>query len=567
MAKYKHQMTLEARSASRPGTVEAKCAGKTGVSHRRLAAVTLLSAGLLAGPVLADPAPGIAPPVAATQATATRKPVKARRMGRTKLVKSDRPVLVGTAPAPAAVPAVLPCSPQTAAALNANYNIKGWNIPTPNFADSLTQDKGCYRSILAKYGFGFVATETGVIQTNVLNHFVPASNAQQYIGQRTTALQLQTPYLLYDLSRYGVPDGQLQVGAIASQATWIGAVPNQLALQQLSYYQTLFNKRVELNIGYIPFAYQFVGTFVGGNVYNVLGPAATLPVLLGASGGSDGAPSAIVKINITPNLYNKAAVIRSDPSTSVINNGVLNPLQIAHYANPANIIFSQAPRVFGVQYPQERPLYVEEIGYKNAAAPGEKFTWLRITGIYNSTAYENFQNTSKQTHNEGVLAYADRQIIQTEPDSPLTAYRGVYIGAQVSWVDPRANFITQDYGARVYTLGMFGRPKDQLSFIWEQEVFSQYIVNGIDNGFLNSSGTLSARHATNQFTLSYNINVIPGVFVGLGVAYIDHPNLTFSPNSLQFGSQAAPPSPIIGPVSQLNINHAVNFLASLFVNL
>ena len=242
-------------------------------------------------------------------------------------------------------------------------------------------------------------------------------------------------------------------------------------------------------------------------------------------------------------------------------------MQIAHYASPSNIAFSQAPNVFGVQYPQERPLYVNEIGYKNAAAPGEKFTWLRLTGFYNSTDYENLQNTSQQVHNVGVLAYADRQIIQTEPGSPLTAYRGVYVGAQVAWVDPRANFITQDYGARVYTLGMFGRPKDQLSFIWEQQVYSQYIVDGIDNSFLNSSGTLSARHATNQFTLSYNINVVPGVFVGLGVAYVDHPALDFSPNTLQYGSQAAPASPIIGPVSQLNINHAVNFLASLFVNL
>ncbi len=560
MTNNKNQMTLMLRLA-RSGyeSRDASRGGKAAMSHRRFAAASLLSVGLLAGPVLADTIPGND-----TRPILAKKGAKAHRTSRTRATRPGKDVVTVSAPVAAPVP---PCSTLSAFALNAKYNIKGWNIPTPNFADSITQDRGCYRSELAKYGFGFVLTETGVVQTNLLNHYVPPSNVQQYIGQRPTALQLQTGYLLYDLSRYGVPDGQLQFGGIASQATWIGAVPNQLAVQQLSYYQTLFNKKVEVNIGYIPFAYQFVGTFVGGNVYNVLGPAATLPALLGASTGSDGAPSFIVKWNITDRLYDKAAVIRSDPSTSVINNGALNTLQVAHYANPANIIFSQAPNVFGVQYPQERPLFVNEIGYKNAAAPGDPFTWVRVTGFYNTTQYENLQYTNQQVTNGGVLGYVDRQIFQSEPSDVATAYRGIYVGAQAAWVSPQANYITQDYGARIYTLGMFGRPKDQLSFIWEQQVYSQYIVDPLDASILCTTGTLCGRHVTNQFTLSYNINVVPGVFVGLGVAYVDHPTVTYSPSSLQYGSTAAPASPFIGPVSQYNVNHAVNFLASLFVNL
>ena len=561
MSSNKHQLALMLQPARCRRAVDGtSCGGRTASSRRLLAAASLLSVGLLAEPVLADTAP-----TPAALALSGKKNVKARKTSRTSAVIHELADLPAKAPV-AAAPAPA-CGTQTAFALNSNYNIKGWNIPTPNFADSITQDRGCYRSILAKYGFGFVLTETGVFQDNLINHYSPSSNLQQYIGQRPTALQLQTGYLLYDLSRYGIPDGQLQIGGIASQTTWIGAVPNQLALQQLSYYQTLFNKRVELNIGYIPFAYQFVGTFVGGNVYNVLGPAATLPVLLGASSGSDGTPSIIAKFNITNRLYDKAAVIRSDPSSSVANTANFNPLQEAHYSNPSGFIFSQAPSVFGVRFPQERALFVNEIGYKNAAAPGDPFTWLRVTGFYNTTQYENLQFTNKQTTNGGVLAYADRQIFQTEPGNPLTAYRGIYVGAQASWVSPQANFITQDYGARIYTLGLFGRPKDQLSFIWEQEIYSPYIVDPLDSSFLSTSGTLRGRHVTNQYTLSYNINVVPGVFVGIGAAYVDHPTVTYSPNALQFGSAAAPPSPIIGPVSQLNVNHALNFLASVFVNL
>jgi len=53
---------------------------------------------------------------------------------------------------------------------------------------------------------------------------------------------------------------------------------------------------------------------------------------------------------------------------------------------------------------------------------------------------------------------------------------------------------------------------------------------------------------------------MPGVFFGLGMSYADHPNVAYSPVGLSYGSNAAPVVP------QLNINHTLNFLASLFVN-
>jgi porin len=366
---------------------------------------------------------------------------------------------------------------------------------------------------------------------------------------------------MYDLSRYGIPDGQFVLGGVASQTTWDGAFPSFLSMNQLSYYQTFADKKLEFNIGYIPFLYQFVGPLVGGNIFNVLGPAATIPVLMGASSGSGGSPSVILNWHITDRFYDKAAVIRSDPTTSVNNTDHLTAIQIADYTNPTNFKFADAPYWNGVQYPAERALFVNEVGYKNAAAPGDPFTWIRVTGMYNTTKFENYQNPTQQTTNAAILGYADRQIWQSEPGDKTTAYRGVYVGGTASWASPQATAITQDYQFRLYELGMFGRPKDQLSFIWERTVYSPYIVNPINSSALCSAGALCAQNYTNQFSLTYNVNVMPGIYTGIGVAYIDHPALTYSPNAGAYGAAAAPVFP------QYNINHAVNFLASLFINL
>ena len=206
-------------------------------------------------------------------------------------------------------------------------------------------------------------------------------------------------------------------------------------------------------------------------------------------------------------------------------------------------------------------MFVDEIGYKNIATPGDPFTWIRVTGMYNTTKYENFQNPTQQTTNAAVLGYADRQVFQSEPGDITTAYRGIYVGGTVSWADPHATAITQDYQFRLYELGMFGRPKDQFSFIYEKSVYSQYIVDSIKSAPLCIVGALCARDFTNQYTFSYNVNVLSGLYFGLGVAYVDHPAVIYSPNALAYGSSAAPAFP------QYNINHAVNFLASIFVNL
>ena len=69
--------------------------------------------------------------------------------------------------------------------------------------------------------------------------------------------------LTFDLSRYGIPDGQIVLGGIYNYDTWEPAGPNALSLATLSYYQTFLNKQVELKLGYLNNRSRVLGTLSG----------------------------------------------------------------------------------------------------------------------------------------------------------------------------------------------------------------------------------------------------------------------------------------------------------------
>ncbi|MEW6435620.1 MAG: carbohydrate porin [Pseudomonadota bacterium] len=482
-----------------------------------------------------------------------------RHEHRATSVAINGPVYKG--PPVLAQPAIPACSRESALRISKTYNLKGWDIPTPNFGNSITQDYDCWRTNLAeKYGISIMAYNTGQLYSNLINHYVPPSGTQQYAGQRATGAYYTALYATYDLSRWGIPDGQFQLGGFTTNSTYIKFQPNNSNLLYLAYYQTFFNRMFEVNVGYIPLNNVFVGTQVGGNVFNILGANATLPVLTGASNFGDPTPAAIVKWNLPDHFYDKAGIARSAATTVAVNQN-LSPVQAENYSNPASIKFTNAPYVFGVQYPTERPLYINEIGYKNDAAPNDPATWVRFTSFYNSSDYNDLAHSGhNQVNDYALLLYGDRQIWQTNFSSPGTAYQGVYVGGTVAYASPYASSISQDYQFRLYEFGMFNRPFDQLSFIYEHETYSHFLANSADAAASCLSGTSCFRHGLNQYTVVYNANIVPGVFLGMGVSYVDHPAAAWSPNGVAYGSATAPVVP------QLNINHALNFLASAFIN-
>ena len=90
--------------------------------------------------------------------------------------------------------------------------------------------------------------------------------------------------MTYELSRYGISDGQVVVGGIYNFDTWERGGPNASSLATLSYYQTFLNKQVELKIGYQANVVEYWGQFLAGNLSSgIFGPSGLIPVEAGLS--------------------------------------------------------------------------------------------------------------------------------------------------------------------------------------------------------------------------------------------------------------------------------------------
>jgi porin len=446
-----------------------------------------------------------------------------------------------------------PSEKDVLAALDKRYLLKGWNIPFPSFSDSITGDAGGWRSELAKAGFGFSAFTSAVFADNMLNTptSVPRSyptctgpnykllnticaGNQIYFGQKPSYQVQPQAFLTYDLSQWGVPDGQLTVAGVLNNTNDDGYAPNILSLYNLNWYQTLLDRKIEIKAGYVTQFYEFMGTNVGGNIATPFGTSASMPALLGL--GVSNAPTLNVTFHITDQWYDKVAVQRS-----VEING---PVGIPSFDNMLD-------NPYGIQFlgPKgTRALFVDEIGYKQAATPGSPSTWLRFNAMFNNSDFKDLSKLTtdpKATTNAyGLFLLGDRQLWQQDPSSAASARRGIYAGFSAEYAPPNALGISQYYEGRAYWIGaLAGRPDDMLSFIYGRNVPSHYAVD-----LTNSLAPIRAYYAassTNSYTASLTAHLSKGLWSTVAVSYTDHPSVSYFPTE--------------GP--------SFNFLASLLVNL
>ena len=113
------------------------------------------------------------------------------------------------------------------AELDKVLGIKGWNYAPPSFTESVTQDYGGWRSSLASVGIGLIEADITRFQANMLDtpregpRYNPFfESTQTYWGQKPSFYDLSVMVLTYDLSRFGIPDGQLQLAGDFNYATY-----------------------------------------------------------------------------------------------------------------------------------------------------------------------------------------------------------------------------------------------------------------------------------------------------------------------------------------------------------
>lgn len=177
------------------------------------------------------------------------------------------------------------------------------NIPGP--ADTIDQDKDGVRSALADLGIGYVGwTQNTLIDNRMPNAFKSTIFNQRYIGESPTFGSVNSMIVTYDLGRFGIPDGQITVGAEQQYWTWKPAGPDRVGINTIAYYQTFFDRKLELKMGYLRNHDEFSGM-------NPFGPTPVILSQAGMSNNSAPTPALNVKYNLDDRLYNKISIQRS----------------------------------------------------------------------------------------------------------------------------------------------------------------------------------------------------------------------------------------------------------------
>jgi len=440
------------------------------------------------------------------------------------------------------------------ARLDSVYNYKGWAIRFPSFADTLLKDVGGFRSALAKAGFGFLTYSGNIFSANVLDkpREVPDSypsctstnhlrgicaNNQAYFGQSPAYWFTQVAYLTYDMGRLGLKGGQLAVSAILSLSTDEGFYPNAVSFTALALYQPLFDGKLEIKLGWFPMAQEMIGTQVGGNYANPFGPSSSIPVELGLSSAPNSSPATRIKWNITDRIYNQFVVQRSYPVRGPTGNPIYDEVHSDDYAGLN----------FTSPIPGTGALFMDEIGYKTKPLPGTLGTWFRAGGMYNTSQFSDLSRLTSgggtKSNVYGFYALLDQQLWQQAPSSPLTAFRGIYLGATAMYTPPETAPFYQYYEGRLYWMGAFNsRPTDMISLVYNHNEISSDLADAANAGF--EVTRVGVRHSTNTLVATYLAHIIPGVYASVGLSYTDHPSASYFPSE--------------GP--------ALNAIASLFVN-
>ena len=421
---------------------------------------------------------------------------------------------------PPAVNLTTPSAPSAAAVAQAINNsparfddtlgVRGWNLNFPSFGDTISQDYDGYWTALASYGIGFEAINIAFIGQNLLNAPRTTNGEQAYIGQSVTANDVFNPYLTIDLSRYGIPKGQIVIAGAIATSTFPDAVPREAVLFDLTYYQTLFSDRVAVKVGYIANETEFVGIYTASQlVGSIFGPSASIPFELGMSGPAT-APGANVTVNLDQqhHFYDKFGIQRSISPT-------------------ANLVFNESkvnPTGFRFTEPGAGVLYINELGYK-VGVSGVPSTWVRAGGIYNTSEYADYRTGGKST-NAGFYVLGDQQIWQPIKSGPARAL-GLYAGFSVNYATPDTNAFTQYYEGRVYGIGIVpGRPRDICGITVTYNRFSPALRNAV-NAVSPFTRTFARADSTSE-TFSYSLRLFRGNYLSSSIGYTDHPSIAFT---------------------------------------
>ena len=377
----------------------------------------------------------------------------------------------------------------------------GININLAPPENTLDGNLGGLRQKLSDdYGIGYFGFSLDTMYSNVLHSAKRTNNQQLYNGQSPTGQSVNFYGLTFDLTRYGIPDGQIVVLASPGLTSWNPSGPNAFVLGTVSYYQTFLNKRVEIKLGLLGESFEFVGPYVAGSLSGGLfGVSGSLFYQGGESGLNAPTYGTNVTVHITKNFYDKVGVFRAVSPGGLVTEH--NQNQIGPRWSVSNA---------GVEV-------VNEVGYQVRAQPGTEQTWLRTGAFYSGSQYVDYDDGGRDHGNYVTYALGDRQLLQVSR-KPGEAYRGLYAGVSAEYAPSSLNRFSQYYELRLYGLGLLpGRAHDLTSVVLADTYFSRVLQ---EQAFAKG---LLAHHDAKQITGLYSFRITPGLYVNGGLTYVNNP--------------------------------------------
>ncbi|QOZ33229.1 carbohydrate porin [Bradyrhizobium sp. CCBAU 53421] len=390
-----------------------------------------------------------------------------------------------------------------------NLTEKGMEVGIPGPADTVTQDIGGVRSALASVGVGYVAWTQNTFVDNVLPNAAKSTIANQlYSGQNPTFYTSNYMMVTYDLSRYGIPDGQVIVGTERQWATWNPVLPDRWGINEIAYYQTFFDRKLELKVGYLRNSNEFGVSLASANAgANVFGPSGSILYQGGMSSNQAPTPAINLKLNVDGNWYDKISFQRA-----------ISPDGVATYIN-------QNPTGLDWRTPNAGLLVLNEFGYQGKAAPGSPQTVFRAGAGFNNSSYTNLEYPKQPRADENGFYYLtfDQQLWQSNVRS--SASHGIYGGFSVMYAPPDLNTVSQYYEVRLYSKGLFeSRPDDQISLVVTDTVWSNFAVAAAA-----AQGKL-VHSDSKGISATYSAHLAPGIYTSVGLSYINNPTaITYTP--------------------------------------
>ncbi|WGR97883.1 carbohydrate porin [Bradyrhizobium sp. ISRA443] len=388
---------------------------------------------------------------------------------------------------------------------------RGLVVSIPGPADTITQDEGGVRSALAEVGIGYVGWTQYLFVDNVLPNAARSTIANQlYSGQNPTYYTQNFLMVTYDLSQFGIPDGQIIVGTEQQSWNWQPGGPDRWGINEIAYYQTLFDRKVELKMGYLRNNYEFAGTVVGGNAgSSVFGSSSNILYEGGLSSNQTPTPAINLTYHFDDQLYTKSTLQRAISPDGSYTQTIQNSTGLNWSMPNAGLLF------------------LDETGYRNKAAPGVSDTWLRAGAGFNDSKYTSLAYPTQPRDNGNSFYYlaADRQLWQVDPQG--APGRGIYAGFSVMSAPSDINKVSQYGELRVYAKGFFdSRPRDQISIVVTDTVWSKLAVNAA-----LAKGNL-VHWDSKAISGTYTAHLAPGIYLNLGLSYINNPtSITYTPQT------------------------------------